>query len=192
MAARSVLVDEVTEAYERLHATISMGVLHRAVDSFRFRVPEGFDVTEVSSPQLARWAMETDGSQRVLDVRLREQTTETVVLNLSAVKTPPRLDDWTFPRLEPLDVVGQVAVVGLLVDQRLKAQSVTADALIPINTTVLRQAIPETVPLVPPWPWMPRRSLVSKFDAMTTEAPSMSGPVRVRPGAITTGGDPSR
>jgi len=145
VVARSVLVDEVTQAYERLHATVSLGVLHRAVDGFRFVVPEGFDVTEVSSPLLARWAIEGDGPRRVLDVRLREQTTETVVLNVSAVKTPPRLDDWSLPKLQPLDVVGQVAVVGLLVDERLKAESMAADRLIPIDTAVLRRAIPETV-----------------------------------------------
>jgi hypothetical protein len=47
--ARSVIVDEVTEAYERLHATVSLAILHRAVDRFRFVVPEGFDVTDVRS-----------------------------------------------------------------------------------------------------------------------------------------------
>ena len=53
VVARSVLVDEVTQAYERLHLTASMSILHRAVDSFQFAVPEGFEVTHVRSPQLA-------------------------------------------------------------------------------------------------------------------------------------------
>jgi len=52
--ARSVIVDEMTQAYERLHATVSLGVLHGAVDQFRFRVPAGFEVTAVESPTLAR------------------------------------------------------------------------------------------------------------------------------------------
>ena len=47
VVARSVLVDEVTQAYERLHATVSLGVLHQAVERFRFAVPEGFEITEV-------------------------------------------------------------------------------------------------------------------------------------------------
>ena len=145
VVARSVVVDEVTEAYERLHATVSMRVLHQAVDGFRFVVPQGFEITEVASPLLARWAVEEQEGKRVLDVRLREQTTETVVLNLSAVKTAASLDPWTFPRLEPLDVVGQIAVVGLLVDHRLDAQSIVAEGLIPIDTAVLHEAIPETV-----------------------------------------------
>jgi len=145
VVARSVLVAEVTEAYQRLHATVSMRVLHQAVDSFRFVVPEGFEVTEVSSPLLARWAIAAEDERRILEVKLREQTTDLVVLNLSAVRTAVDKDQWTLPRLEPLDVVGQAAVVGLLVDQRLKAEAIAAEGLIPIDTAVLRQAIPETV-----------------------------------------------
>jgi len=92
VVARSVLVDEVTEAYERLHATVSMRVLHQAVEGFRFALPDGFEVTKVDSPVLARWAVEQEGDARVLDVRLRELTTETVVLGLSAAKTAAPLD----------------------------------------------------------------------------------------------------
>ena len=50
VAARCVLVDEVTEAYEKLHASVTLVVLHRAVDRFRFVVPEGFEITEITSP----------------------------------------------------------------------------------------------------------------------------------------------
>jgi hypothetical protein len=145
VVARSVLVDEVTEAYEKLHATVSLGVLYRAVDHFRFVVPEGFEITEVSSPLLARWDVQPDGPRKLLNVRLREQTTDTVVLNLSALKTPSRLEGWRAPRLEPLDVVGQVAVVGLLVEDRLQAESLAAEGLIPIDAAVLSQALPQSV-----------------------------------------------
>ncbi len=145
VVARSVVVDEVTEAYERLHATVSMEVLHRAVEGFRFVVPEGFEVTDVGSPMLARWAVEEEGPRRVLDVRLREQTTDTVVLSLSAVRTAPPPEAWTLAKLQPLDVLGQVAVVGLLLDERLRAESVAPAGLIPIDTTVLNEALPKTV-----------------------------------------------
>ncbi len=143
--ARSVLVDEVTEAYERIHATVSLAILHQAVDSFRFVVPEGFEVSEVASPLLSRWAMVSEGKRRILEVRLREQTTETVVLNLSALKTSPRAKAWSLPKLEALDVDGQVAVVGLLVDQRLQSESIAAEGLIPVDTDVLARALPATV-----------------------------------------------
>ena len=55
VVARSVLVDEVTQGYERIHATVSHRVLHGAVDKLRFAVPAGFEVTRVESPLLARW-----------------------------------------------------------------------------------------------------------------------------------------
>ena len=143
--ARSVIVDEVTQAYERLHATVSLEILHQAVDHFRFVVPEGFEITDVASPLLARWSIQKEPERRVLEVRLRRQTRDTVVLNLSAVRTPAVLDDWTLPKLEPLEVVGQVAVVGLLVEERLKAESIAAAGLIQIDTAVLSQALPETI-----------------------------------------------
>ena len=139
VVARSVLVDEVTQAYEKLHATVSLEILYRAVDQFRFVVPEGFEITEVSSPLLARWDVQQEGGRKVLGVRLREQTTETVVLRIAAIRTPGRLEDWHAPRLEPLDVVGSVTVFGLLVEDRLKAESLAAEGLIPIDTSVLER-----------------------------------------------------
>jgi len=145
VVARSVMVDEVTEAYERLHATVSLGVLHGGVDQFRFVVPEGFEVTDVTSPLLARWAVDTTGPQRILQASLRQATTETVVLNLSAAKTDVNLNEWSLPQFKPLDVDGQVAVVGLLIEDRLKAEQIAAEGLIPINTTVLTDALPTSV-----------------------------------------------
>ena len=145
VVARSVLLDEVTAAYERLHVTVSMGILHRAVRDFRFAVPAGFEVTDVRSPNLARWAIVTEGDRRILDVQLRDETTETVVLNLSAVRTAPDLASWALSKLEPLDVVGHVAVVGLAVEDRLKAEAISPEGLIPIDTAVLAKALPATV-----------------------------------------------
>ncbi len=143
--ARSVLVDEITEAYERLHATISLGVLHRAVERFEFGLPDGFEITDVATPQLARWAVVSPHGRRVLEVYLREPATESVVLTLSAIRTNTDLAGWQLSRFVPLGVMAESAVVGLLVDQRLMAEKVASDGLIPIDTAVLRRAIPETV-----------------------------------------------
>ena len=140
--ARSVLIDEVTQAYETLYATVSLEILYRAVDQFSFVVPEGFEITEVSSPLLARWDVRRQSGRNVLGVRLREQTTETVMLKIAAVRTPAKLDHWTAPRLDPRDVVGSVAVVGLLVEDRLKPESLAARGLIPIDATVLNAVLP--------------------------------------------------
>ena len=145
VASRCVLFDEVTEAYEKLHATVTFWILHRAVDHFRFVVPEGFEITEINSPLLARWDIETEAGRKIVNVRLREQTTDTVVLSIAAVRTPSQLKAWRLPRLELLDVVGQVTVLGLLVEDELKAESLAAKDLIPVDTAVLATALPATL-----------------------------------------------
>jgi len=145
VVARSVFVDEVTRSYERLHATVSLDVLHRAVRDFQFRVPDGFEVTTVESPALSRWLIRREGQGQVLDVHLREDMTGVVVVSISAVRPSPNLDEWTLARFEPLDVVGHVAVAGLLLEERLKAHEVLATGLIPIDGSVLLRALPKTV-----------------------------------------------
>ncbi len=146
--ARSVMVDEVTQAYERLHATFSLGVLHGAVEQFRFRIPDGFEVSDVSSPLLSRWevaAAPEANAARTLEVTLREPTTETVVLNLSATGPASGREAWSMPRFEPLDVNNHVAVVGLLLEDRLAVETIDADGLIPIDNRVLERRLPASV-----------------------------------------------
>lgn len=143
--ARSVVVDEITEAYERLHVTASMEVLHGATDQFRFAAPESFEVTSVSSPLLSRWEVVEENGARVLDVRLREPTSETTVLNISAVKTPSEPAAWKLPSFAALDVAGEVAVVGVLLEERYRLSAITPEGLIPIDTQVLSDALPESV-----------------------------------------------
>ena len=145
VVARSVLVDEITSAYERLHATVSLAILHQPTDRFRFALPDGFEVTSVESPLLARWSVAAEAGRRILEVQLREETAEKVVLAISAIRSGGSLEAWSFPHLEALDVAGQVAVVGLLLEDRLKAEAVAPDGLIPIDTSVLTAALPATV-----------------------------------------------
>ena len=118
-----------------------------AVEQFQFALPAGFDVTDVKSPALAKWEVAAvEGRPTpVLTVQLREPTTETVVLNISAVCNRPTSQGWNFPLLTALDVVGQTAVVGLLVEEQLEADSIASKQLIPIDVTLLRQALPETI-----------------------------------------------
>ena len=56
------------------------------MDHFRFVVPEGFEITEINSPLLSRWDVKVENGRKIANVRLREQTTETVVLNIAAVR----------------------------------------------------------------------------------------------------------
>jgi len=65
------------------------------------------------------------------------------VLEISATRSPPVFENWSLPRLVPLDVAGQVAVVGLLVEDRLQAEKITPAGLLPLDAAVLTPAIPK-------------------------------------------------
>ena len=135
VVARSVLIDEVAEAGETLHATVTLEILRRPVDQFQFAIPDGFEVTDVISPLLARWEVRQEGGRRVLDARLREPTTETIELRIAATGGAAKLGNWTAPRLEPLEVAGSVTVFGLVLEDRLRAESIAAEGLIPIDAS---------------------------------------------------------
>ena len=122
--ASSVVVDEVTLSAERLHAVLTMRVLRGAVDLFRFRLPAGLEVTEVSAPEVARWGVleAADGWPSMLEVQLHEPTTDTISFAVTASAARPMLGSWTMPRIEPLGVTSHTAVLGLLLDERLKAE----------------------------------------------------------------------
>ena len=96
--ARSVLLDELTESYERLHASVSLAIPHGAVDQFRFELPAGFEVRDVATPLLTRWAVVAGKDQeRLLEVHLREPTTDSLVLNILAERSRPAPSVWEFP-----------------------------------------------------------------------------------------------
>ncbi len=145
VAARMVLVSELTTSYERLHVTAHMNVLHGAVDRFLFDVPAGFQVTGVSSPLLSQWIIRQEAEQAVLEVTLREPVRGTETLSISASRTPVTLGKWTMPQLKPRDVAGQVAVVGLLAESRLRPLDLQSDNLIHLDTSVLRDALPASI-----------------------------------------------
>lgn len=146
VVARSVLVDEVTQAYERLHATVSLDVLHQPIDHFELALPADFEVGEVSSTHLARWTVSKTArkGENVVSIRFRQATSESIVLNLTAIRTV-RPNQWEFPRLVPLGASGEAAVIGLLVEDRLTATNIKAEDVIPIDTDVIRQALPASV-----------------------------------------------
>lgn len=151
--ARSVIVDEVTQAYERLHATVTMRMLRGAVDTFRFRLPVAFEVTDVVAPQVARWAVQEPaegGTTKVLEVSLHEPAAEPVALSITALAAGPSLGEWSLPEVVALDTVSHVAVRGLLLDERLAAESFVSSGLVPIDHVVLRQAMPATVFMAEP------------------------------------------
>ena len=144
--ARSVLIDEVAAGCEKLHVAVSLSILYRAVDRFRFVVPDGFEITNIPSPLLARWDIQVEGGRKIANVRLREQTNDPVIVRVEAIRAGSPTDAWKLPQFEPLDVVGHAAVVGVLLEQPLKIESLQAERLIPIDASVLAQAMPEAGP----------------------------------------------
>ncbi len=142
--ARGVVLAEVTESYERLHATYSMNILHRPVERFRFSIPDGFEVTSVHTPLLADWAIQSEAA-RTLVVRLREPTSATTVVSLVASRAPAALQDWRMPRLAPRDTVAQASVLGVLLEHGLEIRNLKSRHLVPIDTAALASAYPASL-----------------------------------------------
>ncbi|WP_425615613.1 hypothetical protein NA78x_005542 [Anatilimnocola sp. NA78] len=153
VVARTIQVDEITLGYERLHVNVAHRILHDPVDRFRFVVPAGFEVTSVTSQRLSRWEVKPDDKGRqILEAILSEPTTDPTLIAISANRSPElgqdwlaSLQKWKLPRLQPLDVAGEVAVVGLLVDSLLEPQELTTKQLLPIDAAILIQAMPESI-----------------------------------------------
>ncbi len=147
LVAHSVLIDEITTAYERLHATVSVAVQHGATDQLRIVVPQGFEIQSVASPQVSRWSVAEEEPQKrkILDVRLREAINATLTLNVAAVRIPAPLAAWKMPALSVLDVAGDVTVLGLLVDEHLQARDLLPKNLISLDADVIKQALPASL-----------------------------------------------
>ena len=145
LLARNVLVDELTETYERLHVTSSWKILHGSVQRVRFALPAGFEITDVSTPLLSRWAVSQDGGNRILEIALRGPQTEPFVIHLTAQRSPAVLTGWTMPQLRPLEVAGSVSILGLLVEERLQVESLAAAGLVALDVQTLTAALPPSV-----------------------------------------------
>ncbi len=87
----------------------------------------------------------TDGDQDVLEVILREPTRETEQLSISASRAPVTIGQWTMPHFRPRDVAGHVSIVGLIAESRLRPLGFTAENLIRLDTSVLREQLPSSV-----------------------------------------------
>ncbi|MDR3198034.1 MAG: hypothetical protein LBU34_09230 [Planctomycetaceae bacterium] len=143
--ARSVQFAEVTEQYERLHATVSLNELHQGIRETSFYVPAGFEITEVQSVFLDRWNVQKSTEKDkhdVLTIRFREQIPGLTTIYLSAIKSTKIDTQWSFPLFEPLDAAVHSAVLGLLLDEDLEMSHVESNHLFPVDTILLKEAIP--------------------------------------------------
>lgn len=145
VVCRSVIVDELTQAYERLHITSSFEVMHGAIDEVRFRAPKGWEISEVRGELLARWSVSEEDDSQIIQVSLREPVRTDLAINVLATRTRPDLESWSLAKWTPLDTVGNVAVVGLLLEERLKTEAIESAEVLPIDNEVLVQALPESL-----------------------------------------------
>ncbi|MEZ6087614.1 MAG: hypothetical protein R3C05_06235 [Pirellulaceae bacterium] len=191
IVAKSVLVNEVTETYERLYATVSMQVLHGETARYRFVVPKGFDIIDVQSTLMSKFEVQEEEGRSILVVSLRSPTNETQVLNVTAERTSlvdAKADastsadrQWNAPNWISLDTVASSAVVGVFLDRRLDVQGLQAEELIPIDTAIVASAIPEG--LFDAQPGAPVVRPVAAYYAPQGEF-EMSGMFRKSPAAV--------
>jgi hypothetical protein len=144
---RGLQLAEVTQAYQRLHATLSWEVRQGALTTARLALPDRFEVTSVTSAELARWVeLPANESQpRRVELTFREPQTGTVLVHVLASQDRPFESDWQWPRLTPLDVATESSILGLLLEERLVATQLTSERLIPIDWQVLGDHLPETI-----------------------------------------------
>lgn len=161
--SRSVIVSEVTSTYEKLHVTTFMDMLHGAADNFTFSLPNDYEVTEVNSPSVSRFEVTTGESSKILKVYLREATTDDVSLEIAAVRTKASIENWTFPKFVPLNTQGQVAIVGLLLEESLNLYEIASAKLIRLDNSLVAESLPPSVSDVEPG--APKIRIVGSFYA---------------------------
>ncbi len=146
VVSHSVLIHKLTPDTHEMHLTGSMDVIHGAIETLRFSVPEGYQISSVATELLNQWEIETDESGNdVLNILLRVPTREDVVVHIVASRDSTNISPWNAPQLRPLDVAGSISVVGVLADISLKAEKVETTGVTPIDHEFLSRAIPATL-----------------------------------------------
>lgn len=148
--SRSVLIHKLTPHTQQMHVTCSMNVIHGAVEQVEFTVPDGFQVSHVSTELLSQWEIkdppeDSKETGKRLIVKLRQPTRADFVLNITAARDQSAVGQWTADDIRPVDVAGHVSVVGVLADIQLKSAKLVSDGVIAIDHAFLLAAIPESV-----------------------------------------------
>ncbi|MDR2345881.1 MAG: hypothetical protein LBE18_07415 [Planctomycetaceae bacterium] len=165
--ARSIQFAEVTEQYEKLHATISLTEMHQGISQAEFDVPEGFEITDVVSILLDKWNVEKNDKNKIdgnkidgnskrdkLKLKFREQLPGLTTIYLSAIKVNQLSDikstEWQFPLFNPCGTASNSAVLGLFIEQELEMTNLVSDKLYPIDPINLRNVIPTSALKISP------------------------------------------
>ena len=89
--SRSVLIHNLSPHSQEIHVTCSMDVIHGAMEEVEFTVPDGFQVSHVSTELLSQWEIkdaprDANETGKRLVVKLRQPTREDFVLSITAAK----------------------------------------------------------------------------------------------------------
>lgn len=157
LLAHSVLIDEMTQGYERLHATVSLKPLRGRLSEVGLKLPAGFEVTRADAPEVARWEVVTGDEGSRLQVTFNEELTRQVVLQITLNRSASSQDEWLkslesweFPRLEPQGTQSHVALMGLWVEDRLVPSRSRQTGLLQVDSNVLGAVTPVSLTTAEP------------------------------------------
>jgi hypothetical protein len=143
--ARSLIISTISDAYETVEMSISMGILHGAVQRVRFTVPTDLEIMTVESEWLDRWRLVEDADAGLtVEVDLRQAATKPFSLKVNGIRSLRINSDgtqWEFPHSRVLDVDGHVAVLGVVVEPQMRVRQLVADGLIPIDRTIFADTV---------------------------------------------------
>ncbi|QDV24369.1 hypothetical protein [Aureliella helgolandensis] len=145
VALQAVLLEEITEDYEHLHATLAMKVIHGAAEELRFHVDESLEVHSVTGEELSRWSIERTEERSVLVLQLQHPITTQTSFNVRLDRKRPQLGKWHMPEFSPQEVSDFRAVLGIVVEDKLQIANILPEELVPIDVDILSAALSTTL-----------------------------------------------
>ena len=132
----------MTQSYERLHATVSLVVLHGGSGEHSLEMPGRL---RGHQRRLAAGFPVGSGRRRAEHYAPRSRRPKPWCSISPRFATARRRTIGGFPQLTVKNVESQAAVIGLLLEDRLQAKNIAASSLVPIDTSVLTASIPPSV-----------------------------------------------
>jgi len=108
----------LTRSHQVLSCLYTVQVLRRGARQLQFQLPAQWTITEVSSPNLVKWSVETAEQIKTLSVRLRSGKVGTAAVHIkaTAVRTS---QNWDAPRIDLVDAAFQRGFMMVNTDQAL-------------------------------------------------------------------------
>lgn len=140
----SVILDELSETSETLQASMHVDVLNGALDRFEFSIPSGFEVAQLSCPQMMRWTVEKSEQSGDLTcvIEMRESIRDQSQIDMQLTRVKPASFDtkssqWNWPILTPTQVQSHTAILGLSLESTLQCETIQEGNLIAVDHAAL-------------------------------------------------------